>query len=187
MSNANQRKFFRVSDKVAMTVKAVNCSATNIVDLFERRHKEAELANQFVREKKINRPSLLSIERRFPDVTNYIEYLEKEIQRLTNHTGTGDKTLPMQPTHSVDLSASGISFFCSTQFVENSLVEISIRLFPSRIRVHTISTIIRCDVSSKSNKYETAARFTHIHEEDEEQLFQHIHKVQTEALKIVVT
>ncbi|HBS26148.1 MAG TPA: hypothetical protein DD827_03295 [Gammaproteobacteria bacterium] len=186
MSNANNRKFFRVSDKIAMTVKAVSSSTTNIAELFEQRRKETGLANSFVQEKKINRPSLMSIERRFPDVVTYIETLENRLQLLTNNNGKDDKALPMQATHSVDLSASGISFFCSNKFVENSLVEISIRLFPSRIRIHTISTIIRCDASNKSHEYDVAARFTHIHEEDEEQLFQHIHKIQTDALKIVV-
>lgn len=186
MSSSNSRKFFRVSDKVALTVNPIDTRTHNITELFERRRKEVGLANRFVQEKEKKRPSLLSIERRFPDVALYIEYLENKIQLLANQTGTDDQNLKMSPTHHVDLSASGINFSYANRFAENSLVEISIRLFPSRIRIHTISTVIRCVASKNHNQFAIAAKFTHIHEEDEELLFRHIHAVQNDALKVIV-
>ena len=187
MSNHNNnRNSFRVEDKVSLTVRPIEKQHVRVSELFEKRRRENGLASQFLHQREGKRPNLLSIERRYPEISKYIEYLEEKIQLLANQSKTDASTLPLKPTHIVTLSASGIGFYLEKSFTKNSLVELSVRLFPSRTTIHTISTVTRCEKNPEKNNYAIALRFTHIHEEDAEFLYKHIHDIQMDSLKVVV-
>ena len=184
MGNSNnKRAYFRVNDKVALKVHAIDGGSAN--DLYEKRKKEIGVANRFLHDRESKRPSLLSIEKRFPEVASYIEYLEDKIQTLANQS-SGQIQLPQTPTHEVSLSATGVCYNVSEPLPLDTRLEITMRLFPSRMMVYVIGRVTRCSPVAGGQTYDVAVKYTHIHEEDEDLLFKHVNYVQMDSLKVVV-
>ncbi len=184
MANSNnKRSYFRVNDKVALKVHAIEDGSIN--DLYEKRKREIGVANRFLHDRETKRPSLLSIEKRFPEVASYIEYLEDKIQTLANQSSEQIQ-LPQTPTHEVSLSATGLCYNASQPVALDTPVEITMRLFPSRMMVYVVGQVTRCTPVAGGQSFDVAVKYTHIHEEDEDLLFKHVNYVQMDSLKVVV-
>ncbi len=186
MTSQNQRSYYRVNDKVALRARKIEPGSVSVSDLFERRIRETGLTNQFIHERAKKRPTLLSVERRYPDVAAYIEYLEDKIQTLAGYVSSDESPLPMTPDHDVSLSASGLSFNSASGFEVGDQIEIMMRLFPSRMVVYLIGVVTRREPVAGNRLWEVGVKYTHIHEDDREQLFHQVNHVQTDSLKVVV-
>ncbi|HGG61148.1 MAG TPA: PilZ domain-containing protein [Gammaproteobacteria bacterium] len=186
MTDSNKRSYYRVNDKVALIARKIEPGRVSPNELFERRIRETGISNRFIHERAKKRPSLLSIERRYPEVASYIEYLEDKIQALASYTSSDQSPLPMTPDHDVSLSASGLSFNSRADYAVGDQLEITMRLFPSRMVVYVIATVTRREPVGGKGLWEIGVKYTHIHEDDREQLFQQVNHVQTDSLKVVV-
>ncbi|HHJ18878.1 MAG TPA: PilZ domain-containing protein [Gammaproteobacteria bacterium] len=185
----NQRSSFRVNDKVALKVEQLEGGdAKEISEVFEAHHKGLGLLNHFVNERQKRRPNFIKIEKQHPEISRYITYLEDQIQALIQQNDQDSSTLPNTATHAVSISASGMSCDLETHLPEEALVEITVRLFPSMATIFCFGRILRCESIEgvQPPHWETAIKFTHMHEDDEERLVKHIHKIQMNELRLMV-
>lgn len=190
MSEDNKRSYFRIRDRVALKLSVIPAgSSRSLANMFEDNRRQSGLAAQFMRETELHRPNLKSIERSYPDIASYIADLESKIQRLAQHSESETLELPNKPSHTIDLSASGLALETENPIPVDSMVEIQMRLYPCAAVVCMFGIVVRIEtVKGLNNKDipQMGIRFTHIHDDDEELLIRHIHQVQLDALKVVV-
>lgn len=185
----NQRASFRVNDKVALQVQRLTTTDVGeISQLFDQRRKGLGLLNHFVNEREKKRPSFIKIEKQFPEISQYIGYLEDQLEALIQQADNETSRLPNTPSHAVSISSSGMSCDLEESIPEESLVEIKVKFFPSQATIFCFGRISRCEPIDGLHPvhWETAINFTHIHEDDEEQLVKHIHKAQMNELRLMV-
>lgn len=188
-STSNDRGFYRVRDRVALKIKSLpNIPGQSASRMFEDKRREMGIVSQFLHEREMQRPNLKSIEKSSPEVARYISHLEDKLQRLAQHIQGDNQGIPEQATHTIDLSASGLSIDTSYPLQPDDMVEISMRLFPSLAVVYVLGMVVRNEAVTVNSKPTTrmAIRFTHLHEDDEEMLIKHIHQIQMDGLKVVV-
>ena len=78
-----------------------------------------------------------------------------------------------------NLSAQGISFYSDTGADKGSIVELNLRLLPSRQQIVCFARVIDCSEDQHDQgKYRLSLDFEHIHEADQEILVKHVHAKQ---------
>lgn len=182
-NGSERREHFRINDRIALqAIQLSSKDAERADDLYEIRWRDTGFTSEisFNREKHL--PTFVRIERKYPEVATYISYLEEELQKIILRLGVDDEHLPNEPTHQVNLSAGGLLFMSDKQFAKDSLLELTMRLFPSRNPIFVYARVVRCD--AEDNGWSIAADFTHVHEEDHEALIKHIHKWQMSRLRV---
>jgi len=186
--NANEkREYFRINDMVTLLVKPLSNEDIKIKDeLYETRWRDTGFISELAYNKEEQLPTFTQIEKKYPEVATYIAYLENELKKVTFRLGVNDDHLPKKPTHQVNLSAGGLRFMSDEAFAKDSLIELTIRLFPSRSLIFIYAKILRSEAAETDGKkcWAIASEFTHIHEEDQEALIKHIHKWQMNRLQV---
>ena len=118
------------------------------------------------------------IEARMPELARYLAVLEQQIERITERLiGDGDDELVRQK---VNLSAQGMGLVTPLEIEPGALVELTLKLLPSGLRLVIIARAVSAD--RDGDDYRVALDFEHIHEADRELLIKHIHGKQMEQL-----
>ena len=97
-----------------------------------------------------------------------------------------DAELDDHPTHTVSLSASGISLQADSALEIGTLVELKLVLFPQYVCLLCFGAVVHCQPCNghgESSKYEIGIDFTHIRATDRELIVQHITRKQSAQLR----
>lgn len=182
-TSGERRRYFRIDDNLALVVRRLNKTRFDEELIgFEERRESLCVSNSIEYEQEKLLPLRRSVEENFPEVAEYIAFLEKRIDALSLAIMADDEKA-LEPAQRVNISAQGIRFYSSGSFNTDDMVELQIRLKPSRKRLLIIGTVIWClndsNVSDDAH-YAVAVDFSHINEADREVLVKHILKKQLE-------
>jgi hypothetical protein len=189
-SQQNHRQSFRINDRVAILVRSLNRSEIHQLNSsFELRRRELAQAPGSDPIADYKKHSVSQIQKRCPEAHNYISYLEEKIEKLERNSIACESLLPMQPSSLVNLSTSGIQFQSEIEYLQDSLIEIAIRLFPSQAALLFFAKVTRSEAvtDAQSHTWGIGASYTHIHQKDKETLAHHIHQYQIDALSLQIT
>ncbi len=178
--SANQREAFRVNDKIALLVNPLAPTiAGQINSLFDARRKTALIHGESYHKVKREISGLGYVKRRYPEVWEYIEFLEHKVD-CVSQLQIGDNHALDVPRHTVDLSLGGIQFHAPHKLADRATVELKMRLFPSMKIIYAIGRVVRQTQTAQDALI--AICFTHLHNEDRDTLAKHIQQVQLERL-----
>ena len=183
-NSANKRNFFRVNDSVALSIKPLSKKDSSDINLlYEERRRDFGIVNEFLLARERYLPKLIRIRRRDPEIADYINYLEDKIQKLAATLGRDKSLQKSRPTHHVNLSASGIRFESDLALESQSKIELTITLFPSGTPILVFGDVIRVTRGNEAD-WSYVVNFSHIHDEDMEQLVKHVHARQLDELRV---
>lgn len=179
----NKRGYFRVNDSVALAIHPLGeKEADRANQLFDARHRDFGIVNEFLLARERYLPKLIRIRRRDPEIAEYIAYLEDKIQKLAAAMGRKEALKKAVPTHHVNLSASGIRFNSDIPLQPGHKVELTMTLFPSGVPILVFGDVIRAS-NARQQGWSYVVAFSHLHDDDMEILIKHIHARQLDELR----
>ncbi len=183
MSVDNRRSYYRVDDYVALTVKELSAEEISHADsVFERRRYQHGVMNDIAAERDKYQPVLAHVRQEYPEVAEYLDLLERQINTLAFRLVHANNLRTRAPSHAVNLSASGMRFTTPRPVARGSMLEVMILLFPSYSVVYAFAKVVRVE-QQPGNKQEkprwlASVQFTHLHDEDREAIVRHVHQRQ---------
>ena len=202
----DRRDSFRIDDSISLKVQPINKA-----DLTERlenfwQHRDAfSLLNAFSVSDEQLLPQRAVIEKQYPQIADYLRTLEQKMESLAKIMILQNSEMPSEPTHSVNLSATGMRFFSPKAVNVHDYLEIKMQLYPSMNRLMTIGRIVWV-VDMRQQLHEALLKqgqqnrflgshqgrlqeafaigvdFENMHDEDRELLYRHIHHQQMQNL-----
>lgn len=185
--DSERRQYFRINDRIAMVYVEVSQSdLETALNDFEERSWNCGITNRLIHQRELNLPELRAIKQKLPQVASYLESIEEQITWLAQLQTPDLLQIPSEPTHEVNISGTGLSFYCNDTLAPGMTVELRMRLFPSRFRLLAYGKVRWCThIDSRDSKYQNAVgvEFSRIHDADRELLVKHIHKQQLSSLR----
>ncbi len=174
-----RRRFYRIDEAVALAFTTLSPDErdTRVAEL--RDTPQGTLVGELHMERESLLPVMRELETTQPSVARYLHLLERQVDLLARAIGDPLDNLPDVPTHEANLSAQGIRFPHDEAVEPGTPVELSLKLFPSRLRLVLIGEIVACKPTG--DNFEVAVDFSHITPADQELLIKHIHARQLEA------
>ncbi|MEM7377755.1 MAG: PilZ domain-containing protein [Pseudomonadota bacterium] len=183
-SGAERRTFFRVNDAVSLRVTPLNDDTVEqLKQALENRRAsgDSEAASAGLHLMWRN------IEEHYPDIAAYLVRLEQRLDAIQEQLGNlTDNTPTREPTHTVNISGSGLHFDSEKAFFIGQHVRVSMRLFPSGQTIDALAKVVREHKRSTpvaQGKFGCALEFVDILSSEQEALLQHIHTLQMDALR----
>lgn len=128
-------------------------------------------------------PTMRTIERKHPEIAQYLKFLQHQIQYLSARNSECDLVYKeFGEEQWVDLSANGLRFEASVHYTVGEYIQALMVLTPNDLRIMALAKVSRVDVSADGIQ-EVSVRFTKLHIEDEEALIKHLHKRQIDDLR----
>jgi len=139
-----------------------------------------------MRKNEQNLPLFKVVEKKQSDVAEYLRFMDEKINSLAKLFVSKEAMLPDEPTHNVNLSAQGMRFFSQESYQKGGLIEMKVKLFPSKIFMMLYARVVSCIVCSdgleQANQFLVSVDYEYIHEEDREAIIKHTHKKQLRDL-----
>ncbi len=184
----NRRAYFRISDIVEIQVSKLETrDEEQLNSLHIERCKVCDAANAELATR-IEAPKTLKlIGRRYPEIIEYIQQLERRISELDivdNNLPVGEAAKFKQLAN---ISGDGIRFTATEPFAVGDMIELIMTLDPERYRFLVFGSVVRSEEhTSECGKvsWNTALHFTHIREEDQDHLIKHVMTRQMENLRV---
>ncbi len=180
MSEQERRRYFRIDDRVGLTLTAIPAEDEDrVIAGFADASARVGLINELraIREKHL--PQRRSLETRFPTVATYLNMLEQQIETLAFAIDQRDD-FPRDPDTPVNLSGQGLSLQTELVLGIGALVEVRLALFPDRSRIEALARVVKLDGGESG--METAFEFTHLRDADREAIIHHVHALQRTRL-----
>ncbi len=190
MSN-DRRRFFRIEDRVCLQTRTINPAELDakLEEFWSNRH-QLSAHNEFNSRLDEQLADLHAIQNKMPELARYLNVMQEQIDRLS------EKLLPEQKAIGgkeirVNMSAQGISFITDELFKPVDIVELSLKLQPSRQAMTIFARVVlvedhedndETDETDEYGQYRVSMDFEHIHEADRETLVKHVHGKQFRAL-----
>jgi len=179
---AERRTYFRVNDAVALRVVPLDEESEKQFQLnLEQRRSSGQDADHSAQAHMIWR----NLEENYPDIAAYLSRLEQRIDALQRQIGDLSEGAPLQtPTHTVNISGSGLHFDSEVAYFIGQPVRVTMRLFPSGQTIDALAKVVREHKRTtpvSQGKFGCALQFTDILSGEREALLQHIHVLQMEA------
>ncbi len=183
----NRRAFFRINDTLDLQVRPLENAAENdLKTLHRQRCALCDEANEKQQEK-LERPSSMAlVGRRYPEVLAYVKALEKraeEARQAYNDGVFGDGETQRQL---VNISGNGIRFTSDTPYPPESKVELILRL-ENGFRFVVFADVLRATEFEHENGetgWSIAAHFSHIREDDQDELLRFLLSRQMESVRV---
>ncbi len=183
----NRREFFRINDTLDLQVRPLEPKAETELEKYHReRCALCDEANARQPEK-LERPSTMAlVGRRYPEILAYVKALEKLAE--DGQTAYGDSDFGDGETlrQLVNISGNGIRFNSSTHYPTGSRVELILRL-ENGFRFVVFAEILRATEYQQENgdtRWSTAAHFSHIREDDQDELLRFLLSRQMESVRV---
>lgn len=181
-----RRRFYRLEDDIALKFRVLE--GREVDASMQRVLGEAEdtiaLAGKLAATSDEMRRGLDAVKRDLPDVANYLEGLNKKLDVLSRLIIARDSGLPSHPTHSVDLSASGMSFSTDSPVPVGSLLELQFAIFPSNACIMTVGAVVTCnEIPTDESPYRLGVDFSYIRDDDQELLVKHVVQKQSRSIR----
>ncbi len=181
---SNRRNYLRINDMVSMNINNIRKETfADIEYYFIERRTKFSLKNHFSYKRALHQPQMRVIEQRLPEVAQYFKFLEGQIEILATSMVDMAHTLAVAADTEVSLSAQGMGFISTDQYLRGTLLEIVLKLFPSKMTILVFAEVVRSETNQDEYPgWWTGVHFTHIHEEDREVLIKHNYRIQMQQL-----
>ncbi len=183
----NRREFFRINDRIALQYRPLETQDEKTLKrLHHERCAECDRANE-VPEEELKRPSSMSlVGRRYPEILAYVKALEKMVAAnppVAAGSNFGDTPVLRQL---VNISGGGIRFTTPEKLDPGTLVELILRM-ENGLRFVAFAEIVRIAEDTLENGetgWNIAARFTHIRDDDQNELIRFLLSRQMENVRV---
>ncbi|MEM7255063.1 MAG: PilZ domain-containing protein [Pseudomonadota bacterium] len=187
-ANGERRRYFRIDDDIALRYRVLEGNALDAaVERFgSDRETESLLAGTLLKSQRRAERELEHIRRDNPHVANYLEQLNHKLDVIAHLLNAQTTEMPARPTHSVNLSASGMSFNTCEALEPGSVVELKLLVFPSHTCILALGAVVNChsvDMPRDEFIYRVGVDFSYIREIDREQLVRHVIQKQSANLR----
>lgn len=182
--SVERRAYFRVTDAVALRVSALD---TEKAAEFEQQLQTRKASADGVLSNTSAHMIWRNIEENYPDIAAYLLRLERRLGAMQEQMGMiAADAVERTPTHTVNVSGSGLHFEADEAFFIGQLVRVSMRLFPSGQSIDALAKVVRGNkraTPAAQGKFSCALEFVEILPGELEALLQHIHALQMESLR----
>jgi hypothetical protein len=182
-----RRRFYRIEDELLLSLQAIdNAELDNRLEDFWSNEHAFSIRNNYNYQIEQHIADRHKIESTMPELARYLEVLEKQIARITDML-IDDEHEKAMTRMTTSLSAQGIAFHDSQAPRTDELMELTLKLLPSGLRLVIIARVVMVEKDSghEQGGYRISLDFEHLHEADREILIKHIHGKQMEALSSV--
>lgn len=177
--SAERRIHYRIDDEVFLEYRPVHKTQLNdyMSHLRRRGNGKSGLINDLNELSRQSQAQLKGIRKSHPLIARYLSILDQKIDLLAQHVAARDDSGNGRPNHRVNLSAGGLAFYSDQQVAPESLLAISLKLFPSHREITTYGTVVYCrreSDSDPSTPYRVGVNFSFIRNMDRESLISHV-------------
>ena len=183
----NRREFFRINDRVLLQYRPLDAQDEKALKALHRqRSAECDKANE-APEEKLTRPSCMSlVGQRYPEVLAYVTALEKMVAS-NPPTATGSRFGDTPALRQlVNISGGGIRFTTAEKLAPGTHIELILRM-ENGLRFVAFAEIARTAEGALENGetgWNVAARFTHIRDDDQNELIRFLLSRQMENVRV---
>ena len=186
--NDDRRRYYRIEDEVALSYRVLE--GRELERAMDRFGSGADdtiaLAATFASTSVEMRRALDVVKRDFPELAHYLEGLNSKLDILARLIVVRESGLPDNPTHEVNLSASGMSFNVTEAIATGSVLELKLLVFPSHICILTLGAVVNCvrqEGSHPQFPFRVGVDFSYIRDSDRELLIRHVVQKQSSELR----
>ncbi len=188
-SGSDRREFFRINDTVVVDYKVIQRENVAIVARRIAQSTDDDEGNE--------KAQLRAIQNAFSHLVDQINHHDREIARalrmLDDKINLVSQSIqrynnPINPDDltEANLSGGGIAFMVAEPVEIRGHVELHLQLLPTANTVHALATVVSCEKilsAPPENPYHLRMAFTHMDEQDRNQLVKHTLNRQAEMLR----
>lgn len=182
----DRRRTYRLDDSIKLRVRILDRkNIDNILEEFDANRRHYRHQSHFLSQQESHDRQLELIKKRDPEVGSYLEYLVKQINRLTEQQdsdvdeeadeGAGHETF-------VNLSASGIRFLTKQVLACGMIVELGLLLPTNLTQVMVIAEVLRSEKNALG-EWSVSLQYIRIDDEDTEAIIGHMAKAQQQQIQ----
>jgi len=172
-----RRRSFRVTDKIALMLRFFPQEEVELaMQSFSARRHEHGMMNMFLRNRDKHLPVMTAIQSRDPEVAAYLRYLESKIDTIAGMMQIQELDLPSEPTHEVNLSATGLRFLHDQSLQVDEVIEMEMLLFPSYALIPALGKVVACEevaANDPQQRFSVAVDFILLDDDDQDLLIKH--------------
>ncbi len=185
-ASENRREGFRLDDKMKLHVKVADQEyLAGILQNFESFRMRYCLKSHLRNQTEIRLPKLAKIRRRDPEIAEYLQHLETQIEQLAARL-SNDSDMEYDQNNlerSVNLSSSGLRFNSDQEYEVGQHLELGMVLSTSGTQLVAIAEVLRVDTCEQkavngNSQFLVSTFYTRIHPEDTEAIIRHMAKLQ---------
>lgn len=182
MENEDRRRYFRIRDKVHLSVESIAPKEAKAAELAWREDvRERSLLSEL---DKLNRDIqllLTEIRHKLPTICKIIDLQNKKFDCLSRSLALKESRVNDELL-AVDISAVGLRFDHPEEKRKGDLLLLTIVLAPSLISLSIIGEVQKCD-KTETGTYAIAVDYQHIRQHDQEVIIKHVVNKQYETLQ----
>ena len=184
----DRRNFYRLDDDVYLEYRVIQKKQVQelLAGLLSQESTQNNLVSEITDLTRQTNAQLKSIKKSHPVIARYLSALDEKIGMIAQHVSTFDGVGKGKPNRRVNISAGGMAFYSQGQFQPETLLAISMKLFPSHREILTYGPVVYCRFEpdiEPSMPYRTAVNFAYMRERDREALNTHILERQFTAIR----
>lgn len=174
-----RRRYYRIEDRLGINCEPIDpAELDGRLDQFWNDRHQFSIRNDFNFKIEQHQADLKKIKGSMPELGRYLDMLQEQIDLLTDKLLQDDDDLAASERQA-NLSAQGISFYQDDELDKGSIVELHLKLLPSRQQIVSFARVIQCEqLDHELGKYRLSLDFENIHEADQEILVKHVHAKQ---------
>ena len=174
-----RRSYYRIDDDVFFEYRLIQERQVNgIVGRTAQgnraRHRLLDEIDTLSRQ---SRSQLKSIRKSHPIIARYLATLDDKIDALARHVSAQEDSAEGHPNRRVNLSAGGVAFYAEEQVPVESLIAVTLKLFPSHQQISTYGPVVYCRYEPQTSPeapYRIAVNFAFMRSHDRESLINHV-------------
>ncbi len=184
----NRREYFRINDRIGLRIVMLDDSQCNqLRDKTNRSHERLHQLNSMLVSSESRRAALRGIREESTAIADFLAALDERLDTLTNLMTQENSQAPRTRTHEVNLSASGLRFYCDEDYPRGARLELHLHLFPSDNCLRLYGTVAWCRRAGQPGQTRgrnaVAVDYSDIPESDREILFRHINTLQLDFVR----
>lgn len=188
IQGADRRNYYRIDDEVFLEYRVIEKKQVQelLAGLHSRTHSHNNLVSDINDLSRQTHAQLKNIKKSHPVIARYLGALDEKISLIAQHVSAMEGTGRGKPNRRVNISAGGLAFYSQGQFAPESLLAVSLKLFPSHREILSYGPVVYCNFEpdvEPSMPYRTAINFTFMRETDREALITHILDKQFTAVR----
>lgn len=128
---------------------------------------------------------LVQIRKHDTAIAQYLALLDRKIELLARQLSSSQSGQPTIPSHKVDLSGSGITFYTDEKILPGCKLSLQMLLFPDLVHIQALGRVIHCTAlpAGKPHAYRIGTEFTRIDESMRDALIRHTLELQSARLR----
>jgi len=186
MSHDERRDYYRIKDNVGLKYSVCDShdELPNEEQFASEIPDEYQLINHLTTVDMDSSTLLHSIQDVAPDIGRYLKIINAKIDALARHVVTLGITDDIHP-HTIILSAGGVSFISEENIPIDTIIRMSMILYPSCTGILTYGKVVRSEKMeiTSPQKYDIAIEYELISETDRDALVRHVLQLQSNYLR----